>query len=145
MILLLDERCQSLPRSDNGYYINYFNRLPGDASGCAKLARSGTRIKTNSDFESQKPFILPMRPTTGLDPMAAANVDRLIRSLSDDHGVTSIVVSHDLRSIFTVADRAAMICQGLIRLDGTPDDFRNTDDPVIHQFINGLSEGSLEL
>lgn len=90
-------------------------------------------------------FVIFDEPTTGLDPMAAANVDRLIRSLSDDHGVTSIVVSHDLRSIFTVADRVAMIYQGLIRLDGTPDDFRNTDDPVIHQFINGLSEGPLEL
>ncbi len=90
-------------------------------------------------------FVIFDEPTTGLDPMAAANVDRLIRSLSDDHGVTSIVVSHDLRSIFSVADRVAMIYQGHIRLDGTPDDFRNTTDPVIHQFINGLSEGPLEL
>ena len=90
-------------------------------------------------------YVIFDEPTTGLDPMAAANVDRLIRSLSDDHGVTSLVVSHDLRSIFTVADRIAMIYQGRVRLDGTPDDFRRTDDPVIHQFINGLSEGPLEL
>jgi len=90
-------------------------------------------------------YVIFDEPTTGLDPMAAANVDRLIRSLSDDHGVTSLVVSHDLRSIFTVADRIAMIYQGHILLDGTPDDFRNTDDPVIHQFINGLSEGPMEL
>ena len=90
-------------------------------------------------------FVIFDEPTTGLDPMAAADVDRLIRNLSDEHGVTSVVVSHDLRSIFTVADRVAMIYQGLIRLDGTPDDFRQTKDPVIHQFINGLSEGPLEL
>ncbi len=90
-------------------------------------------------------FVIFDEPTTGLDPMAAADVDRLIRNLSDEYGVTSIVVSHDLRSIFTVADRIAMIYQGHIRLDGTPDDFRATRDPVIHQFINGLSEGPLEL
>jgi len=88
-------------------------------------------------------FVIFDEPTTGLDPLAAANVDALIRSLSDDLGVTSIVVSHDLRSIFTVADRIAMIYQGKIRLDGTPAAFRSSDDPVVHQFINGLAEGPM--
>lgn len=90
-------------------------------------------------------FVIFDEPTTGLDPMAAANVDKLIRELSDDQGVTSIVVSHDLRSIFTVADRIAMIYQGEIRLDGTPDDFRTTSDPIVYQFIRGLAEGPMVL
>jgi phospholipid/cholesterol/gamma-HCH transport system ATP-binding protein len=90
-------------------------------------------------------FVIFDEPTTGLDPLAAADVDELIRSLSDDHGVTSIVVSHDLRSILTVADRIAMLYQGKVLLDGTPDDFRHSDDPIVHQFIRGLADGPMEL
>lgn len=90
-------------------------------------------------------FVIFDEPTTGLDPMAAANVDQLIRALSVEQGVTSIVVSHDLRSIFTVADRIAMIYQGEVRLEGTPKEFRATADPVIQQFIRGLAEGPMIL
>ncbi len=90
-------------------------------------------------------FVIFDEPTTGLDPLAAANVDQLIRQLSDEQGVTSIVVSHDLRSIFTVADRIAMIYQGEIRLDGTPDTFRETPDAIVQQFIRGLAEGPMVL
>ncbi len=90
-------------------------------------------------------FVIFDEPTTGLDPLAAANVDQLIRQLSDEQGVTSIVVSHDLRSIFTVADRIAMIYQGEIRLDGTPETFRQTEDPIVQQFIRGLAEGPMVL
>jgi phospholipid/cholesterol/gamma-HCH transport system ATP-binding protein len=90
-------------------------------------------------------FVIFDEPTTGLDPLAAADVDELIRSLSDDHGVTSIVVSHDLRSILTVADRIAMLYQGKVLLDGTPDDFRHSADPIVHQFIRGLADGPMEL
>ena len=84
-------------------------------------------------------------PTTGLDPVSAVNVDRLIRRLSDELNVTSIVVSHDLRSIFGVADRVVMLYEGLIRLDGTPADFRASDDPIVRQFVRGEPEGPMAL
>ncbi len=90
-------------------------------------------------------YVVFDEPTTGLDPVSAVRVDRLIRQMSDDTGVTSIVVSHDLRSIFGIADRIVMLYQGRIRLDGTPADFRGSDDPVVHQFVNGLPEGPMEL
>lgn len=90
-------------------------------------------------------FVIFDEPTTGLDPMAAANVDDLIRSLRADAGVTSIVVSHDLRSIFTVADRIAMIYQGHIRLDGTPQEFLDSEDAIINQFVQGLPDGPLQI
>ena len=90
-------------------------------------------------------FVIFDEPTTGLDPMAAANVDELIRELSDVQGVTCLVVSHDLRSIFGVADRIAMLYLGAIRLDGTPEEFRGSDDPVVSQFIHGRAEGPMEL
>jgi phospholipid/cholesterol/gamma-HCH transport system ATP-binding protein len=84
-------------------------------------------------------------PTTALDPMAAANVDVLIRTLADEKGVTSIVVSHDLRSIFSIADRVAMIYQGRIRVDGTTEEIRRSEDAVVQQFIQGRPEGPMEL
>jgi phospholipid/cholesterol/gamma-HCH transport system ATP-binding protein len=89
-------------------------------------------------------YVLFDEPTTSLDPVSARRVDKLIRELSDTLGVTSIVVSHDLASIFTIADRIVMLYQGLVRLLGTPDDFKNAADPIIQQFINGRAEGPIE-
>jgi phospholipid/cholesterol/gamma-HCH transport system ATP-binding protein len=90
-------------------------------------------------------FVIFDEPTTGLDPLAAANVDELIRSLRNDAGVTSIVVSHDLRSIFTVADRIAMIYKGHIRLDGDTQEWMDSKDPIVRQFIRGEPDGPLEI
>lgn len=83
-------------------------------------------------------------PTTGLDPVSARRIDRLIRELADTLGVTCVVVSHDLTSIFSIADRIGFIYQGRVHLCGTRDDFRNSDDPVVQQFINGRSSGPME-
>ncbi len=83
-------------------------------------------------------------PTTGLDPVSARRVDRLIRQLADQHGVTAIVVSHDLTSIFSVADRIAMVYQGVVHSIGTPAELRASDDPIVQQFISGRSSGPME-
>ncbi|MBI5609083.1 MAG: ATP-binding cassette domain-containing protein [Deltaproteobacteria bacterium] len=116
------------------------DRFPSDiGDGLRKRVAIARALTLDPDF------VIFDEPTTGLDPLAAANVDQLIRALSDEQGVTSIVVSHDLRSIFTVADRIAMIYQGEIRLDGTPEEFRTTSDPIVHQFIRGLAEGPMVL
>jgi phospholipid/cholesterol/gamma-HCH transport system ATP-binding protein len=89
-------------------------------------------------------YVLFDEPTTSLDPVSARRVDQLIRELSDTLGVTSVVVSHDLESIFGIADRIVMLYQGYVRLIGTRDDFRNADDPVIQQFITGSADGPIE-
>ena len=73
--------------------------------------------------------------------MSARRIDRLIRELADTAGVTSIVVSHDLRSIFGIADRVAMLYRGEVRILGTPDDLRRSNDAVVEQFINGRATG----
>lgn len=83
-------------------------------------------------------------PTTGLDPVSARRVDRLIRELSDDLGVTSIVVSHDLESIFSIADRIAFIYQGKVFQCGSPQDFKSSDSAIVQQFIGGKSQGPME-
>ena len=90
-------------------------------------------------------YVIFDEPTTGLDPVSAIRVDRLIREMSDRTGVTSIVVSHDLRSIFGIADRIVMLYQGKVQLDGPPAAFRGSDDPIVRQFVNGLAEGPMEL
>ncbi len=89
-------------------------------------------------------YVLFDEPTTSLDPVSARRVDKLIRELSDTVGVTSIVVSHDLVSIFTIADRIVMLYQGLVRLIGTQDDFKRSPDAIVQQFITGKAEGPIE-
>jgi phospholipid/cholesterol/gamma-HCH transport system ATP-binding protein len=90
-------------------------------------------------------YVLFDEPTTSLDPVSARRVDRLIRDLSDQLGVTSIVVSHDLVSILSIADRIAMLYQGQVRLLGSPDMFKQSPDPVVQQFVRGQAVGPMEL
>jgi phospholipid/cholesterol/gamma-HCH transport system ATP-binding protein len=90
-------------------------------------------------------YVLFDEPTTSLDPVSARRVDKLIRELSDARGVTSIVVSHDLASIFSIADRLVMLYKGHVRKLGTPEAFKASDDGVIQQFIHGRATGPMEL
>ena len=90
-------------------------------------------------------FVLFDEPTTSLDPVSARRVDKLIRELSDKLGVTSIVVSHDLQSIFSIADRIVMLYKGRVKMIGTPGDFKNAADPIVQQFINGRATGPMDL
>jgi len=76
--------------------------------------------------------------------VASHEVDDLIRRLSREMGQTVVVVSHDLRSIFGVADRIVFLYKGSIRLDGPPEAFRSSGDPVVQQFIRGEPDGPIE-
>lgn len=90
-------------------------------------------------------YILFDEPTTSLDPVNARRVDQLIRELRETVGVTSIVVSHDLTSIFSIADRIVMLYQGHVKMIGTRQEFRNTEDAVVQQFTNGYADGPMDL
>ncbi len=85
-------------------------------------------------------YILWDEPTTGLDPVTAATMDRLMRRTAEELGVTSVVVTHDMRSAFTVGDRIAMLHHGTLRTVGTVAEIQATTDPVVRQFIEGLPE-----
>jgi phospholipid/cholesterol/gamma-HCH transport system ATP-binding protein len=85
-------------------------------------------------------YILYDEPTTGLDPVTSAVIDRLIVRTREHLGVTGVVVTHDLRSAYTVGDRIAMLYEGRIRQVGTVDAIRQTSDPVVRQFIEGRPE-----
>jgi phospholipid/cholesterol/gamma-HCH transport system ATP-binding protein len=89
-------------------------------------------------------YVLFDEPTTGLDPVSARRIDKLIRELADEQKMTSIVVSHDLTSIFGIADRIALLYRGVVHALGTPAEFRASQDPVVQQFIHGRSDGPME-
>jgi len=121
----------------------FAHRFPAELSdGMRKRAAIARTLTVDPEV------VLFDEPTTGLDPVSARRIDRLIRTLSprDDNavGVTSIVVSHDLTSIFSIADRIAFLYRGVVHLVGTPDQFRSSPDPVVQQFIAGRSSGEME-
>ena len=82
-------------------------------------------------------YILYDEPTTGLDPVTSAVIDRLIVRTRERFGVTAVVVTHDMRSAYTVGDRIAMLYEGRIRQVGTVAEVQATEDPVVRQFIEG--------
>lgn len=83
--------------------------------------------------------ILYDEPTTGLDPVTSAVMNQLMVR-TRDLGVTGVVVTHDMKSAFAVGNRIAMLYEGTIRQVGTVDEMRNSDDPVVRQFIEGRPE-----
>jgi len=82
-------------------------------------------------------------PTTGLDPITSDLINRLIRRLQERLGITSIAVTHDMRSAYHIADRIAMLHEGRIHAVGTPAEIQATTDPAVRQFIEGSAEGPL--
>jgi phospholipid/cholesterol/gamma-HCH transport system ATP-binding protein len=90
-------------------------------------------------------FILYDEPTTGLDPVTADAINRLIRSMQKRLGVTSVVVTHDMTSAFHVGDRLAMLHDGKVVYVGTPEQIRKTEDAYVRQFVEGSSEGPIQV
>ncbi|NQT24240.1 ABC transporter ATP-binding protein [candidate division KSB1 bacterium] len=74
-------------------------------------------------------------PTTGLDPITTKWVSKLMRSVHENLSITSIIVTHNIQSAMTVADRIAFLYRGRIKFVGTPDEIRETDDPIIQEFL----------
>jgi phospholipid/cholesterol/gamma-HCH transport system ATP-binding protein len=80
-------------------------------------------------------------PFAGLDPISMGVVMRLIRSLNDALGITSIVVTHDVREISQIADASYILSEGRVVASGTPAELREHPSPVVHQFMDGLADG----
>jgi phospholipid/cholesterol/gamma-HCH transport system ATP-binding protein len=91
-------------------------------------------------------FLLYDEPTTGLDPIMTAHVDELIRGTQDSSpGLTSLIISHDMAATLRIADKIAMLFDGRVIFEGTPDDVRRTDHPVVRQFVEGRLEGPIRV
>jgi len=89
-------------------------------------------------------YIMYDEPTTGLDPIMAANIDKLIIELSEKLHVTSIVVTHDMQSVHKVADRVVMLHKGKIIYSGHPTELDTADNPVVHQFVTANADGPIQ-
>lgn len=114
------------------------NFLPADLSGGMKK-----RVALARAICTRPKIILYDEPTTGVDPITADAINLLIDDLHDKLKVTSIVVTHDMRSAYKVADKLAMLYEGKIIAEGTPDEIRYSRDPYVHQFITGASHGPI--
>lgn len=85
-------------------------------------------------------LLLYDEPTSGLDPVTSDVINRLVRRLQKEQNMTSVVVTHDMQSAYSIADRIALLHQGRIRFVGTPNEVRASADPVLRQFVEGTSE-----
>lgn len=84
-------------------------------------------------------------PTTGMDPLIAEMIDNLIVKINDELSeVTSVVISHDIKATLATADKIIMLYQGKVVLEGDPETFRNTSNPVVEQFMAGQVEGPMQ-
>lgn len=89
-------------------------------------------------------YVLYDEPTTGLDPIRADNINELVLRMRDQLHVTGVAVTHDMVSAYKIADRIAMLHEGRIYAVGTPQEIQNTQDPVVRQFIQGISDKTMQ-
>ena len=112
-------------------------RFPAELSGGMRK-----RVGIARAIALKPRYILYDEPTTGLDPVTSAVIDQLMARTARELGVTSVVVTHDMRSAYTVGDRIAMLFEGTIRQVGTVAEIQATDDPVVRQFIEGRPDAA---
>lgn len=108
------------------------DRYPAELSGGMRK-----RVGIARAIALRPRYILYDEPTTGLDPVTSAVIDQLVVRTREHLGATGIVVTHDMRSAYTVGDRIAMLYEGRIRQVGTVEEVQATEDPVVRQFIEG--------
>ena len=111
------------------------DRLPAELSGGMRK-----RVGIARAIALRPRYILYDEPTTGLDPVTSAVIDQLMVRTREHLGVTGVVVTHDMRSAYTVGDRIAMLYEGSVRQVGSVAEIQQTEDPVVRQFIEGRAE-----
>lgn len=113
--------------------------MPSEVSG--GMAR---RVALARAMVLDPELIMYDEPFAGLDPISLGTAAQLIRQLNDTLGITSIVVSHDLEETFRIADKVIILANGRVAAQGTPHEVRTSTDPLVHQFVNALSEGPVK-
>ncbi len=101
------------------------------------------RIGLARSLAPEPEIILYDEPTTGLDPVTTDVINSLILQTRERRGVTSVVVSHDLKSAYRIGDRISMLYRGKVVFTGTPEQVQSTDNPVVRQFVEGRSDGPI--
>jgi phospholipid/cholesterol/gamma-HCH transport system ATP-binding protein len=111
---------------------NVADRFPAELSGGMRK-----RVGLARAIALRPKYLLYDEPTTGLDPVTSAVIDELMIRMREKLGVTSIVITHDMRSAYRVGTSIAMLYNGKVRQCGTVDEIRLSDDPVVRQFVEG--------
>ena len=108
--------------------------MPAELSGGMKK-----RVGIARAIAIKPTYLFYDEPTTGLDPVMTDSINRLICKFQSTEKVTSVIITHEMRTVYDVADRVILLHDGKIRFDGNPDDIKNVDDTVVQQFITGNS------
>ena len=111
------------------------NRFPAELSGGQRKRAGLARA-----VAYRPKYLLYDEPTSGLDPVTTTVIDRLIMRMKEELGVTSLVITHDMKSAYTVSDRIAMLYEGRVVQVGTPDEIRNSDNDIVRSFVEGRAE-----
>lgn len=114
---------------------NVEERFPAELSGGMRK-----RVGLARAIALRPKYLLYDEPTTGLDPVTSAVIDELMIRMREKLGVTSIVITHDMRSAYRVGTRIAMLYEGRVRQCGTVDEIRLSQDPVVRQFVEGRAD-----
>lgn len=131
---MVDEKLQILGLSEAKF------KMPADLSGGMKKRVCLARVLVRNPS-----IILYDEPTAGLDPVMSHVINMLIRRMKDEFNVTQVVVTHDMQSAYEIADRIAMLYQGRIIACDVPQRIRETDHPIVRQFITGAVDGPIEV
>lgn len=110
------------------------DKMPADLSGGMRK-----RVALARAVVEMPCLVLYDEPHAGLDPVTADSIDHLIKDLQRDHGMTSVVVTHEMRSVFRIADRVVFVKEGEIYFQGTPQELKDSPDPLLNDFIEGRS------
>ncbi len=114
------------------------DKKPSDLSGGMRK-----RVGLARAIAMDPDYVLYDEPTTGLDPITAEQINLLIRDLQRRLHLTSVAVTHDMKSAYAIGDRLCLLYKGKIQFIGTPDEIRSTGDPTVQQFIHGEASGPL--
>lgn len=114
--------------------------MPAELSGGMKK-----RVGLARAIAHEPEILLYDEPTTGLDPIMADTINELLVEMKNKLSVTSVAITHDMHSAYKIADRIAMLYEGKIIETGTPDEIKNTQNPVVRQFITGSAVGPIKV
>ena len=114
--------------------VNTEDLMPSELSGGMKK-----RVGIARAIAIKPAYLFYDEPTTGLDPVMTDSIHRLILKFQNTGEVTSVIITHEMRTVYDVADRVLLLHEGKIWFDGSPEEIKNVDDLVVQQFITGNS------
>ena len=114
--------------------VNTEDLMPSELSGGMKK-----RVGIARAIAIKPAYLFYDEPTTGLDPVMTDSINRLILKFQNTGEVTSVIITHEMRTVYDVSDRVLLLHDGKIRFDGSPEEIKNVDDLVVQQFITGNS------